>query len=84
MWTGTAPTCTVSTGAASHLGAFNCTLQTTPAGDGNYVECAPAVGNSVILKLGSGTAVYASLTAATASGTVTASKAFTISAELLN
>ncbi len=73
-----------ATGAAAHLGAYSCTMSTPVGGDGYFAECAPAVGNFAAVKLPSGTSVFWSLKAVTASGVTGASKVWTLVAELMN
>ena len=83
-WTnGDRGTWSPATGTGSHLGAYTC-IMSAEFGDGAYAECAPAVGNASVIKLASGTSVYWSLEAVTASGVTGASKVFTATAELLN
>lgn len=72
-----------ATGTASHFATFNCTMS-AEYGDGAYAECAPNVGSFVLPKLASGTSVYWTLEAISASGVTGASKAFTLTPELLN
>jgi hypothetical protein len=73
----------IATGTGNHLGAFTC-LMSAEYGDGAYAECSPAVGNGVMPKLASGTAVYWTAKATTGSGLTGASKVFTLTAEELN
>jgi hypothetical protein len=72
-----------ATGAAVHLGTFNCTMSAV-WGDGVSAECAPAVGTTVTLALASGTAVYWTLEAITASGVTGVSKVARLKAEVWN
>ena len=72
-----------ATGTANHLATFSCTMS-AEYGDGAYAECAPLVGTVAMPKLASGTSIFWTLDAATASGTTGASKVFTLTAELLN
>lgn len=72
-----------ATGSANHLGAFSC-LMSAEYGDGAFGECFPVVGNAVMPKLASGTAIFWSLDAVTGSGITGASKIFTVTAEELN
>lgn len=71
-----------ATGTANHLGAYTCTMS-AEYGDGAYAECAPAVG-TVAVVVAPGTVVYWTLQATAASGTTGASKAFTLTAEVMN
>ena len=71
-----------ATGTANHLGAYICTMS-AEYGDGAYAECAPSVGTVSVPKLATGTTVYWSLEAVSASGTTGASKVFTLTPELL-
>ena len=71
-----------ATGTANHLGAYSCTMS-AEYGDGAYAECAPSVGTVSVPKLATGTTVYWSLEAVSASGTTGASKVFTLTPELL-
>jgi hypothetical protein len=73
----------VATGSAGHLGMFYC-IVSAEQGDGAWAECAPTVGNAVLVKLGSGTAIYWTLNALTGSGVTGASKVFTLTAEITN
>ena len=73
----------VATGTAAHLRSFTCVM--SPAyGDGTYAECAPDVASVAMPKLASGTSVYWTATAVSGSGVTGASKAFTLTPELLN
>ena len=89
LWT-TAPTFTngdraafvVATGTAGHRAAFTCTMS-PEYGDGVYAECTPNYGSEAV-KLASGTTVYWTLQALTISGVTGASKALTLTVELLN
>lgn len=73
----------VATGTANHLGAYSCTMSAEYA-DGAYAECAPVVGTLPIPKLASGTSIYWTLQATSASGVTGASKTFALTAEVLN
>jgi hypothetical protein len=76
-----------ATGSAVHLGAFTCAFpgaSGTIWGDGLATECYPQVGNFPMPKLASGTSIFWSLQALTASGVIGASKVFTLTAELQN
>ena len=73
----------VATGTASHLAAYSCALS-PEYGDGAYAECAPQVGTTPSIRLGSGTSVYWSAMAVTGSGVTEASGALTLTAELSN
>lgn len=72
-----------ATGAATHLGAYTCTMS-AEFGDGAFTECSPTVGNAAMPKLASGTSVFWSLKATTGSGVTGASKVWTLTAEELN
>lgn len=72
-----------ATGTADHLGAYTC-LMSPEYGDGVYGECYPQVGTASLPKLSSGTSIYWTPIAVTGSGTVTASKTMTLTAELQN
>ena len=72
-----------ATGAARHLGAFTCTMS-AEYGDGAYGECAPVVGSFVAPKLRLAALVYWTLIASTGSGVTGATKAFTLTAEVVN
>jgi len=90
LWTA-APTFTngdrgawaLATGSGSHFATYTCTMSAV-WGDGAYNECAPSAGSAATGKLASGTAVYWTLKAVTASGVTGASKVFTLVPELLN
>jgi len=72
-----------ATGTGSHLGSYSCTMS-AEYGDGAFAECAANVGSASLPKLASGTAIYWSLEAVSASGVTGASKTFTLTAEVLN
>lgn len=72
-----------ATGAAGHLGSYTCVMGTV-WGDGVASECYPAVGNSSLPKLASGTSIFWSLQAVTGSGVSGASKVFSLVAEVQN
>lgn len=83
-WTnGDRGTWSPATGTANHLATFSCVMS-AEYGDGAFAECAPSVGTFALPKLPSGASVYWSLMAKTASGVTGASKAFTLTAELVN
>jgi hypothetical protein len=73
----------ISTGSAGHYASYSCTFSAF-AGDGAYSECAPLVGNAPAAKLASGTAIYTTVTALTASGTTSAGAALTVVPEVWN
>lgn len=72
-----------ATGSQNHLGAYTCVMSTVLA-DGEYAECYPTVGNSSTIKLASGTSIFWTATAVTASGVTGASKTVTVTLEDLN
>lgn len=74
-------TWSVATGAASHLGAYSCTMS-AEGGDGVYGECAPSVGQAPAYALGSSTIFWTAQTTS-ASGVTGASKVMTLKAEVL-
>jgi hypothetical protein len=73
----------IATGSAGHIASYSCTFSPF-AGDGFYSECAPLIGNAPAAKLASGTSVFVTIIDLTASGTTTASKTMTVTAELFN
>lgn len=73
----------LATGAASHLGAFSCTMS-AEYGDGAYAECAPAIGTVAVPKFTSGNPIYWTLNATTGSGVTGATKVFTLTPEEMN
>jgi hypothetical protein len=80
-----------ATGALSHLAAFTCGFPNGPGsgapsawGDGLATECFPQVGNFPLPKLASGTSIFWSLQAVTATGVTGASKVFTLIPEIQN
>lgn len=74
-------TWSVATGAASHLGAYSCTMS-AEGGDGVYGECAPTVGQAPAYALGAST-IYWTAQTTSASGVTGASKVMTLKAEVL-
>ena len=74
----------VATGSAGYLGSFYCTFAAAEAGDGNYAVCLPTRGSAIDITLASGTTVYWSSSAVTASGTLAASKTLTLEPEIWN
>lgn len=73
-----------ATGAGFHLASYTCTMSTPVWGDGYSAECGPAVGTFSAAKLASGTQVFWSLKAVSASGITGASKIWSLIAELVN
>lgn len=91
LWT-TAPTFTngdrgtysPATGTGAHLALFVCSVS-SEYGDGAYAECIPSQGAAfALVKLGSGTAIYWTMTASTGSGVTGASKVWTATPEVGN
>ena len=81
--TGDNTTWALATGSQVHLGAYSCALSAVN-GDGEYAECAPAVGTTPAIKLASGTSVFWTAQTVSATGVVGASGVFTLTAELSN
>ena len=73
----------VATGSAAYIGSATVVLSPV-AGDGVYGRFTPTVGNCFSPKLASGTSIFWTLQAITGSGTLGASKVFTITPELVN
>jgi len=71
----------IKTGSNNHIATFTCVMSTAQS-DGAWSECAPNYGTFVAIP--SPLTVYWTLEAITASGTVTASKTFTLTPESLN
>jgi hypothetical protein len=72
-----------ATGTGAHLGAYTCTMS-AEYGDGAYAECAPLVGNFSLPALASGTSIFWTMQAVSASGVTGASKVFTLTPEISN
>ena len=70
-----------ATGAASHLGAYSCTMS-AEYGDGVYAECAPNAG-AVAATYVSASAIYWTAQTLSASGVTGASKTMTLTAEAI-
>jgi hypothetical protein len=81
--TGDRTTWALSTGSQGHLAAYSCALSAVN-GDGEYTECAPAVGTTPAIKLASGTSVFWTAQTVSATGATGASGVFTLTAELSN
>ena len=91
VW-GTVPTFTngdhgaylVATGSANLLGSFICTFQAAVSGDGNSASCYPSVGNYVQVSGITGTSVYWTMKALTASVAITTGKTMTFIPAAIN
>jgi len=74
----------VATGAAGYLGSFTC-LMSPVAGDGVYSVCTPLFGGMAeAIKLASGTSIYWSMQALSATGVTAASRTWTLTPRLYN
>lgn len=71
-----------ATGTANHLASYICQMS-AEYGDGAYAECAATPGSPMI-KLASGSTIYWTAQALTASGVTGASKVFTLTPEVEN
>ena len=72
------------TGVASWIGQLQCTFSSIVYGDGIVANCTPAGSASPMPKLPSGSTIWWTAWAATASGTVGASKTLTLVPEFAN
>lgn len=72
-----------TTGTASHLASFTCTMSSI-YGDGVWGECAIGTGQYLVVPAASPTPIYWTATATSGSGTTGASKVVTFSPEVLH
>jgi len=70
-------------GTSGWIGQFQCTFSNLTYGDGAVADCKP-IGVQPIVVLASGTTIYWSAYAATATGAITASKTLTLVEEFAN